>query len=175
MVESLPSWFQADNVFSYGGRWYFGSKGGLHVGPYADKPSAKSKSSEVASCLRQVTSDGQRLRYVRRLLHDEWDQVLIGIISNDESLCVERIDVLPPPPLVRRGEQSKSWFRSNRFFKVDDVWFFSTREGIDVGPFSNEDEAKKHESRLLSLLAQTETDEEAHLAIYEYKHRPTAA
>ncbi len=175
MVESLPSWFQADRVFSYNGRWYFGSQGGLHVGPYLDKSAAEIKSSEATDHLRRVKSAGQKLRYVKRLLHDEWDQILIGMISADESIQVERVELIPPAASVRRGEESRSWFRSNRYFNVDSVWFFSTREGIDVGPFDSEEEAKRHGRRLLSLLTRTSTEEESYLAIYQYKHRPASA
>jgi len=39
---------------------------------------------------------------------------------------------------VREGEsQAKVWYRSERFFCVDGKWFFSTREGVDVGPYSS--------------------------------------
>jgi hypothetical protein len=33
------------------------------------------------------------------------------------------------------GEADKFWFRSNRFFKVETQWYFTTRENLDVGPF----------------------------------------
>lgn len=42
---------------------------------------------------------------------------------------------------VRSGEQNKSWYRSDRFFKVNGEWYFSTREKVDVGPFSSRENA----------------------------------
>lgn len=39
---------------------------------------------------------------------------------------------------VRTGESdSKVWYRSERYFYVDGSWYFSTREGIDIGPYSS--------------------------------------
>lgn len=39
-------------------------------------------------------------------------------------------------PLETRGEEeNKFWFRSDRFFKADGQWYFTTREHHDVGPF----------------------------------------
>lgn len=39
---------------------------------------------------------------------------------------------------ARRGELvDKVWYRSERFFCVDGKWYFSTREGTDVGPYAN--------------------------------------
>lgn len=31
----------------------------------------------------------------------------------------------------------KTWYRSDRFFVVDGAWYFTTREGHDIGPYSN--------------------------------------
>ena len=39
------------------------------------------------------------------------------------------------PPQKRVGEDDKFWFRSDRFFKVETQWYFTTRENLDVGPF----------------------------------------
>ncbi|HEY5647587.1 MAG TPA: DUF6316 family protein [Pseudomonadales bacterium] len=33
-------------------------------------------------------------------------------------------------------------FRSERFFRSDDQWFFTTREGTTEGPFSSREEAQ---------------------------------
>jgi hypothetical protein len=38
-------------------------------------------------------------------------------------------------PQKRAGEADKFWFRSDRFFKVETQWYFTTRENLDVGPF----------------------------------------
>lgn len=41
----------------------------------------------------------------------------------------------------RQGDISNNWFRSNRFYNVKGQWFFSTREGIDFGPFESQQDA----------------------------------
>lgn len=41
----------------------------------------------------------------------------------------------------RQGENAQAWFRSNRFYNVKGNWYFSTREGVDFGPFDNQQEA----------------------------------
>jgi hypothetical protein len=42
---------------------------------------------------------------------------------------------------VREGEANKFWFRSDRFFSVENQWFFTTREQRDVGPYSSRTDA----------------------------------
>lgn len=42
----------------------------------------------------------------------------------------------------RKGDGSKRFFRSDRFFKREDKWFFYTRESAETGPFDNLAEAK---------------------------------
>lgn len=41
----------------------------------------------------------------------------------------------------RQGEYEKAWFRSNRFYNVKGAWYFTTREGVDYGPFDSQREA----------------------------------
>lgn len=171
MVQtSLPGWFQADELFTNDGNWYFGSQAGVNIGPYADRDTAENKSNEVVERLRKLKSDDDRLQVVRKILQEEWETVGEGAPAET---VVEEIDLAPPPPEpVRGGEEQRRWYRAARFFQVDDVWFFSTREGIDVGPYYSEVDAKKHERHLVSLLIRTRTPEEAYRVIYEYKHRP---
>ena len=170
MERPLPSWFKADEIFSDSGRWYFGSLDGLHVGPYKNEKTARSRGSQVATRLRLLDNDADRIRFVRKVLHLEWKTV--GATTN--SVSTEAPIDLGPPPLdpVREGEDHRKWYRSDRFFQVDGVWFFSTREGIDVGPYGFEAEAKKHERYLVRLLLKTRSPEEAYRVIYEYKHQP---
>ncbi len=171
MAYSLPTWFQADEVFTHEGSWYFGSAGSLHIGPYTDRGTAETKAVEVTKKLRSMGTDGTQLRYVRQVLHAEWKE--IGLAGSDGETCLsEEIELTPPPSPVRSGEESKNWFRSDRFFKVGGVWFFSTRENIDIGPFSSELEARKHEQQLVVLLRKELSDAEAQKIVYEYKHRP---
>lgn len=173
VAGSLPSWFQADNVFSHNGRWYFGCMDGLHVGPYAEEEVARCKSMSATMHLRRTRTDGEKLRYVRELLRDEWGDILNDSdAEGGEVIQMEHIDLTPPPMRVREGEPARTWFRSGRFFQVDSAWFIATREGIDVGPFASETEAREHEKKLIMLLTRCRRPEQAYRIIYEYKHRP---
>jgi len=53
---------------------------------------------------------------------------------------------------TRKDEQQKTWFRSDRVFCSDNVWYFHTREGVDVGPYRNKFEAEVDAEMLKSLL-----------------------
>ena len=44
--------------------------------------------------------------------------------------------------MVRKNETEKVWFRSDRFVQADRRWFYTTREGVQVGPFNSKIEAK---------------------------------
>lgn len=176
MDRPLPAWFKADNVFSHRGRWYFGCQNSLHVGPYRDRKTAEATSLKVTARLRSLRSERQRLDYVRDLLRDEWTAIAPKQKPGEPRGRAARgeagVDLSPPVPTVRAGETQRSWFRSERFFAVEGVWFFTTREGVEVGPFSSKAEAQHHERRLVKLLAKAETPHQAHRIAYEYKHRP---
>lgn len=67
----------------------------------------------------------------------------------------------------RRNEQPRTWFRSDRFFRSDERWYFNTREGITVGPYRSRFEAEVDAGMLLSLLRNTPT-EDARMAIRDF-------
>ena len=52
----------------------------------------------------------------------------------------------------RRDEEPKTWFRSERVFRVDEEWFIHTREGIAVGPYGDKFAADVDAGMLKSLL-----------------------
>ena len=41
----------------------------------------------------------------------------------------------------RKGETGKTPPRSSRIFNMENLWYFATREGVDIGPFYSYDEA----------------------------------
>ena len=172
MPGKLPQWFRADEVYAYNGQWFFGSREGLHIGPYSDRDIAKAKGTQVAKRLRAM-NEAQQLKFVRKVLDAEWGNISkfiqktgVGDASAGSSP--------PPKEAVRHGEGYRNWYRSGRYFQADGAWFFSTREGIDVGPFETEAEAKKHERRLVAMLQRASSAEEAFQIIHEYKFRPSA-
>jgi len=68
---------------------------------------------------------------------------------------------------TRKDEQNKTWFRSERVFCSDSVWYFHTREGVDVGPYKNKFEAEVDAEMLKSLLIGAEPGQ-AHRVIREF-------
>ena len=44
--------------------------------------------------------------------------------------------------ICRHGESEKHWYRSDRFFKANGAWYFTTRERMDIGPFGSEQSAQ---------------------------------
>jgi len=44
--------------------------------------------------------------------------------------------------LYRKGEKEKTWYRMERIYMSDSQWFFSTREGEEVGPFASRGSAQ---------------------------------
>jgi len=59
----------------------------------------------------------------------------------------------------RRNESPKTWFRSERVFRVDGEWFIHTREGIAVGPYQDKFAADVDAEVLKSLLVGTDEAE----------------
>jgi hypothetical protein len=55
----------------------------------------------------------------------------------------------------RHGENPKLRFRSERYYRCNDGWYFFTREGIAVGPFRNRFEAEVDSGLLIALLKNT--------------------
>lgn len=44
--------------------------------------------------------------------------------------------------MIRRGESGVIPFRSGRYFNVEAKWYFSSREGIDHGPYDSKYDAE---------------------------------
>lgn len=55
----------------------------------------------------------------------------------------------------RNNESPRLWFRSERFFRSDGVWYMHTREGIVVGPYSTRFDAEIDGGRLIAQLRNT--------------------
>lgn len=57
----------------------------------------------------------------------------------------------------RKNEKEKVWFRSDRCFSVDSKWFFTTREGHDVGPFVTREKAERGVHRYIESIKMKKT------------------
>ncbi len=58
----------------------------------------------------------------------------------------------------RRHESPRMWFRSERFFRSNEQWYFHTREGIAVGPYRSRFEAEVDAGVLMAKLRDTPTE-----------------
>ena len=56
----------------------------------------------------------------------------------------------------RVGESGSNQNRNNRFFQKADYWYYSTREGINIGPFDSQIEAKNGASDFIDFIIHAE-------------------
>jgi hypothetical protein len=56
---------------------------------------------------------------------------------------------------IRANEQPRTWFRSERFFRCNELWYFHTREGLAVGPYRTRFEAEVDAGLLMATLRDT--------------------
>ena len=55
---------------------------------------------------------------------------------------------------VREGENNSTWFRTNRIFQADGDWYFSTREGRNIGPYGNRPATEAGLQRFIKCLTE---------------------
>ena len=172
MPQPIPSWFAADQVYRTGNGWYVGSPQGFRVGPYPREAAARERSAEITTELARCANTGDMVRAVRKFLYTQsrvdGRQLHSGpsVSNGSPAMGVTGSVDLPPN---RVGEATKVWFRTSRFFSVGEVWFFHTREDIDIGPYESKQTAETDSRRLLDILKATRTAAEARLAIYQFK------
>lgn len=56
----------------------------------------------------------------------------------------------------RSGEQGNTPQRNSRFLKKSGYWYYSTREGVDIGPFDNEQDAILGVEEFIDFLTESE-------------------
>lgn len=174
MRALLPSWFAADQTYNDEDGWYIGSPTGFRVGPYRHRRLAERQSEGLVAKLASCRTTGDRVRVVRSFIHEQNHKEGRGLHNAPPETGPKAPTVqgrIEPPP-VRAGESRRVWFRTNRVFAVDDVWFFSTRENIDVGPYATRAEAERDARRLVKILQDTDTETQCRLAIMQFKSRP---
>ena len=165
MDTRQPTWFKVNNTFKYLNRWYIGTSTGVNLGPYENQKAAALRSKEISNQLENTASPGERIALVRQLIHDEWESSSPGCKPDDYSSQAP----------ARDEDQGKSWFRAERFYCEDGAWFFSTREGIDVGPYDNLQIAQLEAKRLVKILRAAPNPAAAALLISEFNRRPLCA
>ena len=69
----------------------------------------------------------------------------------------------------RKGEPPGGrYYRSDRFFMANGAWYFSTREQIDVGPFTTRIDAVEAAENLITNLHDERDGESARKAIQDF-------
>jgi len=58
--------------------------------------------------------------------------------------------------LNRTGEQGSVPERNDRFYKADDYWYYTTREGVDIGPFDSLEDADKGANDFIDFISRVE-------------------
>ncbi|GAB3112722.1 hypothetical protein G8770_18640 [Aestuariicella hydrocarbonica] len=67
---------------------------------------------------------------------------------------------------LRQGESGAAPERSERFFQQDKYWYYSTREGVNIGPFDTLTEAAEGCSDFIDFI--TESDPEFSNTLVQY-------
>lgn len=66
----------------------------------------------------------------------------------------------------RIGEAANPPERHSRFFKSDEYWYYTTREGVDIGPFDSMSEAETGVSDFIDFILHAEPSVSETLAKY---------
>jgi len=167
MTSNLPAWFAADQFYAAPDGWYVGAAGGFRVGPFANAEQAAAHSRELTAKLLRCRNTTEMVRTVRWFVHEQTRshgrQVKNGTLTSDHGEGDE--------PRARAGEKPRLRFRTDRLFAVSDGWYFTTREGIDVGPYSTREEAAAGAAKLLALLRHLPAGPASRMAIERFRDR----
>ncbi|WP_460224486.1 DUF6316 family protein [Aurantivibrio infirmus] len=58
--------------------------------------------------------------------------------------------------LNRTGEQGKLPERNDRYYMKEEYWYYTTREGVDIGPFDSLDDATNGASEFIDFISAVE-------------------
>ena len=58
----------------------------------------------------------------------------------------------------RQNESQRLWFRSERVYRCNGLWYFHTREGVDIGPYKTQFDAEAEVTMLKNILKATPID-----------------
>ena len=56
----------------------------------------------------------------------------------------------------RNGENGKVPSRHERFFQSDEYWYYTTREGVDIGPFDSFTDAERGANEFIRFIGSVE-------------------
>ena len=70
---------------------------------------------------------------------------------------------------ARKSEDAKTWFRSERVYLADQgMWYFRTREGVDIGPYDSQFEAEIESGLFSELLREVRGQIDIEAVIREF-------
>lgn len=58
--------------------------------------------------------------------------------------------------LNRSGEQGSVPEREDRFFTSNEYWYYTTREGVDIGPFDSLDDAIQGAAEFIDFVSEAD-------------------
>ena len=67
--EAPRSWFRSERIFRSNGHWFFHTREGIDVGPYATQFEAEIESSILKNLLKQCPA-GEQLEVIREFIFD---------------------------------------------------------------------------------------------------------
>lgn len=155
MAGISPSWFAVDEVFEGRGGWYIGARDGFSIGPY-DSPDA---AHDEASDMRRRMADAGSVRDVLRVVTDVLER------RQDNATRPRTFGRMLP---ARAGELPRLGYRTPRLFAVYGKWYFTTREGVDVGPYGSRASAERGQRELVVQLQGCDTDRQRWHTIVEF-------
>lgn len=169
MPETLPEWFDADQVFNTEDGWFVGVADGFRLGPFTQQTQAEQHSRELTERIRRCGDATTMIREVRRFVVDQLGSHGRQIRGGPGAQAQDLQPGSSPAPRVRAGEAPRVWFRTNRVYAVGGMWFFSTREGIDIGPYASRDQAEADLACLIDILRRTRDPDRNLSAIRRFK------
>ncbi|PCK09562.1 MAG: hypothetical protein COA42_03380 [Alteromonadaceae bacterium] len=61
--------------------------------------------------------------------------------------------------MIRTNDEANNGhLRNNRFFKKADYWYYSTREGFNIGPFDSHSKAESGASEFIDFVMHADND-----------------
>lgn len=66
----------------------------------------------------------------------------------------------------RNGESGETPKRKSRIFGKDGYWYYTTREGFDIGPFDSQQEAEKGVSHFIDFVLHASPEQLDSLTCY---------
>jgi hypothetical protein len=68
--------------------------------------------------------------------------------------------------LSRKGEQGTAPVRSLRYLQKDGYWYYTTREGVDIGPFDSLDDAEMGVAEFIDFIQSSQVQNPSELITF---------